>query len=131
MTAGRVVESRLGLEQPGDAPRQGHDAQHREHRGGIGDGQDGAQQQSQLPVHPEQQVRPRGGDHHADRNADGGQRPGRRQHSPYVGEPRCQAALDQDDRQCHRAEMVGQQVVVELQSQAVLADDDTNEQEQQ
>ena len=37
----------------------------------------------------------------------------------------------EDDRQCDRAEVVGEQVVVEVQSEAVLADDDADEEEQQ
>ena len=126
-----VVESGLGLEQAGDAARQGHDAQHREHRGGVGDGHDGAEQQRQLPVDPEQQVRTRGGDHHADRDAHGGQRRCGRQHLSHVAEPRREAAFDEDDRQRHRAEVLGEQVVVELQSQPVFADDDADAEEQQ
>ena len=95
------------------------------------DGHDGAEQQRQLPVHPEQQVRPGGRDHHADRDADGGQHARGRQHPSHVAEPRRQTAFDQDDRQRDRAEVVGEQVVLELQSQPVFADDDPDPQEQQ
>ncbi len=51
--------------------------------------------------------------------------------SSHVGEPRRQAALDEDDRQRNRAEVIGQQVVVEMQTEAVLADDDADTEEQQ
>ena len=95
------------------------------------DGHDGAEQQRQLPVHPEQQVRPRGRDHHADRHANGGQHSRGCQHPSHVGEPRRQAAFDEDDRQRHRAEVVGEQVVVEVQPQPVFADDDADAEEQQ
>ena len=95
------------------------------------DGHDGAEQQRQLPVHAEQQVRARGGDRHADRHADGGQRARGRQHLAHVGEPGRQAAFDEDDRQRHRAEVVGEQVVVEVQTEPVLADDDADAEEQQ
>ena len=89
-----VVEPGLGLQQARDAAGQGHDAQYREHRGGVGGGHDGAEQQCQLPVDAEQQVRARGGDRHADRDADGGQRACGRQHLAHVGEPGRQAAFD-------------------------------------
>ncbi len=91
----------------------------------------GAEEQRELPVHPEQQVRACGGDHHADRHAEGGQHSRGRQHPPHVGELRRQAALDEDDGQRDRAEMVGEQVVLEVQPEAVFADDDADAEEQQ
>ena len=48
-----------------------------------------------------------------------------------VGEPRRQAAFDQDDRQRDGAEVVGEQMFVELQAEPVLADDDADAEEQQ
>ena len=75
-------------------------------------------------------MRARGRDHHADRDADGGQHARGRQHPPDVGEPRRQAALDEDDGQRDRAEMVGEQIVLEMQPEPVLADDDADAEEQ-
>ena len=131
MTAGASLNPDSASSRPATRRGKGTHAQHREHRGGVGGGHHGAEQQRQLPVDPEQQMCARGGDRHADRDADGGQRRRGRQHLAHVGEPRRQAALDEDDRQCHRAEVIGEQVVVELQSEAVLADDDADRQEQQ
>ena len=84
----------------------------------------------ELPVHPEQQVRARGRDRHADPDAEGGQHACGRQHPPDVGEPRREAAFDEDDGQRDRAEMVGEQIVLEVQSEPVFADDDTDAEEQ-
>ena len=70
---GRVVEPGLGLQQPGQPPGQRQRAQDREDRGRVGGGHDRAEEQRQLPVHAEQQVRAGGGDHDADRHPDGGQ----------------------------------------------------------
>ena len=126
-----VVESGLGLEQARHPAGQGDDAQHREHGGGVGDRDDGAEQQRQLPVDAEQQMRAGRGDRHADGHAHGGQHRGRGQHPPDIGEPRGQAAFDEDDRQRHGAQVIGEQVVVEMQAEPVLADDDADAEEQQ
>jgi hypothetical protein len=126
-----VVESGLGLEQARHPAGQGDDAQHREHGSGVGDRDDGAEQQGELPVDAEQHVRARGGDRHADGHTHGGQHPGGSQHIAHIGEPRRQAAFNEDDRERHGAQMFGEQVVVEMQAQPVLADDDADAEEQQ
>ena len=51
MHDGRVVEARLGLEHPGEPPGQRHPAQHGEHRGGVGRGEHGADEQRDRPRH--------------------------------------------------------------------------------
>ena len=73
----------------------------------------------------------RGGDRHADADTDGGQRPCGSQDLPHVGEPGRQTAFDEDDRQRDGTEVVGEQVVVEVQTEPVLADDDADAEEQQ
>ena len=128
---GRVVEAGLGLQQAGHPPGQRQHAQHREHRRRVGRRHDGAEQQRELPVHAEQQVRAGGGDHHADHHAEGGERARGREHLADVGEARRQTALDQDDGQRGGAEVPGEFDVVELQAEAVLADGDADEQEEQ
>ena len=73
----------------------------------------------------------RRGDRHADPHADRGQNARGRQHPPDVGEPGRQAAFDQDDRQRDGAEVVGEQIVLEVQPDPVLADDDADPEEKQ
>ena len=119
---GRVVETGLGLEQTGQPPGQRKHPQHREHRGGVGRGDDGAQQQRELPVHAKQHMRTHRGDHRADDHTDGGQRGRGCQHLADVGEPGGQTAFDEDDGQRRGADVPGQFDVVELQPEPVLAE---------
>jgi hypothetical protein len=73
----------------------------------------------------------RGGDPHADHDADGGHGARGCQHLPDVGESRGQAAFDEDHGQRCRADVAGQFDVVELQSQTVLAEHDPDQEEQE
>ena len=67
MTAGASLNPDSASSSPATRRGRGTHAQHREHRRRVGRRHDGAEQQGQLPVHPEQQVRARGRYHHADR----------------------------------------------------------------
>jgi hypothetical protein len=76
-------------------------------------------------------VRPEGGDHRAGQYPDGGQRACGSEDLPDVGEACGQPAFDEDHRQSGRADVAGQFDVVEVQAEAVLADRDADEQEEQ
>ncbi len=128
---GGVVEAGFGLHDARDAAGQGQHAQDGEDGGGVGGGDDRAQQQRQLQVHAEQVVRSGGRDHHADRDADRRQQ-GRRQQQPAdVGPPGAQPAFDEDDGQRRGAESLGQLGVVEVDAEHVFAEQHAESQEQQ
>jgi hypothetical protein len=128
---GGVVEPGLRLQQAGDASGQRQDAQHREDRCGVSGRHDGAEQKRELPVHPEQHVGTGGGDQRADHHAEGRQRTRRGQDLADVGELGCQAAFDEDHGEPGGADVPGQLHVVEVETETVLAEYDTDEQEEE
>ncbi|MEZ5094469.1 MAG: hypothetical protein R2740_17390 [Nocardioides sp.] len=117
-------DSPPGADQP---LRQRHHPQHREHRGGIGRRRDRAEQDRELPRHP-QQVMPGDRDHRdRHRDPDRGQQeaePHRRPHLPPRGG---ETTLGQDQRQRAEADRVRDLGVVELDAGAALPERDPHQ----
>jgi len=123
-----VVEAGLGLEGTGQRPGQGHPAEHREHRGGVGGRGDGAQQDGELPVEPEQVVRADRHHRHADRDTERGQRDTQSDRRPDLVPLRGQTTFGQDHHQGGEAEGVRHVGVLELDAQAGLAEQHAHQQ---
>ncbi|MNZ72692.1 hypothetical protein D3C78_910790 [compost metagenome] len=109
----RVVAARLDLQGRADPLVEALAVEQVEHHGGVGGGDDGADQQAFEQLEVEQpgggQAGQPGGDHHAD----GGQRHRRPQGDAEGGHPGAHAAVEEDHRQRQVADQVGQRVVVE------------------
>jgi hypothetical protein len=102
------------------------------HRRGIGRCHHGAHQQRFGPVQIEHIFRDRCGDQRRQQHADRGQRHRGRQHRANALKPRSQAAVEQDQRQRHRAHQIGGAHVVEPQlARAGIAGQHADEQEHQ
>ena len=86
-----------------------------EHRGRVGRGHDGADQKRFGPVEVERIARDRRSDDSGQQHADRGEHHRGRKHGADVLEARAQAAVEQDQRQCDRADEIGAAHVVELQ----------------
>ena len=120
---GRVVEARLGLEHPGQPPGQRHRAQHREHRRGVGRGQNRADEQGHLPRQVEQLLgeEPDDGDRHDAPRPSTGRRPGattsRMPDHRVVSPPSARMRMS-----ARVAQHLGEVDVAEVDAQAALAD---------
>jgi hypothetical protein len=98
-TTGRVVEPRLRLEGRPQARQQRQLAQHREHRRGVGRGDDAAEDDGVAGVDAQDQVGQSRDDGDAHRHADRRQDDGERQRRPHHRPPGRQPALGEDQRQ--------------------------------
>ncbi len=124
---GSVVEAGLGLQDAGDPGRQGDPAQHGEDGRRVGRGDDRADDEGLTPVQTDEVVRRRGGDAHADADADGRDDGGRRQNRSDLFPLRSEPALGQDDDQGGVADHLRQLGVVELDVEdAVLSEGDAD-----
>ena len=111
-----VVESRLRLQQARQSSRQRHHPKDRKDCSRIGTGDDRAQQQGQLPVDTEDQMGPHCGHRSADDDPDGRENGRWGEHAADIAEPGGQAALDEDDTQRRRAQVLRELGVVETGS---------------
>jgi hypothetical protein len=87
----------------------------KKHRGGVGRGHHGADQQRLGPVQVERKFRDRRRDQCGQQHADGRQHDRWRKHRTDVLEARPQAAVEQDQRQRDRTDQIGGPHVVELE----------------
>ena len=132
----RIVAAGFDLEGGADARAQAQSAgmKQKEYRRGIGRGHDRADQQRLGPAHGEQIFGDRRGQRRRQQDPGGRERDRRPQHAAEGREPRAQAAVEQDERQCDRADHVGGAHVVELEAARSSlarehADDEEHEQE--
>ncbi len=86
-----------------------------EHGGGVGRGHHRADQQRLRPVEVERPFGERRRDQRGQEHADGREHHGGREHGADAGKARPQAAVEQDQRQRHRADQIGGADVVELE----------------
>ncbi len=130
----RVVAARLDF-QGGAHPFvqvQAAPLQQREHRGGVGGGNDGAHQQGRQPVQVEHPPGHHGGTGGGQPHAQCGQDQRRLQANPEGFGPGSHAAVQQNDPQGQIGNQEGQLEIVELDAAgAVLAHDHPNHQEDQ
>mgnify|MGYP002651627249 CR=1 FL=1 len=119
---GGVVEAGLGLEHPGQPPRQRHHPQHGEDRGRVGGGEDRADEQADLPVGVQDLVQRDGHDRDRHEHPDGRQGEGRCHRGPDRGPRRREATLDEDEHERAVAEHLRGLVGVEGDAQALLAE---------
>jgi hypothetical protein len=110
----RVVGARLDLERESDPSLQVETApaQHREHRGRVGGGHHGADQERLAPIEAEEpsgRGHQAGDEHHAER----GQQPGRRPDLSHGADGRAESAVEQDERERDDAEPEREAVVLE------------------
>ena len=127
MTTGASLKPDSASRTPVTRDGQRDLAQHGEDRRRVGRGDHRADDQRLPPVEPDQVVRGRRGDAHADRDADGRQHGGRRQRGFDLLPLRAQTALGQDHDQGGVADDLGQLGVVELDvADAVLPDGDAD-----
>ncbi len=84
-----------------------------EHRCRVGRGHHRADQERFHPIEAEQVMRRRRGQRRREQDADGREHEGRRDDAAEGRKPRAQAAVEQDQRQRHRADQVGRVDVIE------------------
>ena len=111
----RIVDPELDLERRAD-PRpqpQPLGVQQEEHRRGVGRGDDGADQQGLGPAEPEHEHRRRRRQRRRHQHADGRQQARRPDHVAEGLVAGAQPAVEQDQRQRHRSDGVGEPHVVE------------------
>ena len=109
----RVVEPRLPLECAGEPPPERRAAEHGEHCGAVGRGENGAEQETVDEVQTEQPGRGETGEECSDDRADEGEAHGLAEHradlAPAGGDP----SLEQDQRQGDDPDRAGEPVVAE------------------
>ena len=112
-----IVGAGFGLQRRADARPQPQALRvhQQKYRRRIGRGHHRADQQRLGPVQIEHISGDRRGDHRGQQHADRRQRHRRRQHRADGLKPRPQAAIEQDQRQRHRAHQIGGADVVEAQ----------------
>ena len=108
-----VVETGLGLQRTGQAPRQRDVAQYGEDGRGIGRCGDGADEQGELPVPAERHVRDRRQAEHRHEGPDGRQREPHGHHRADLCPPGAQTPLGEDDDEGGEAERLREFGVVE------------------
>ena len=113
----RVVGAGFDLQRRADARTQAQalGMHQQKHRGGVGRGHHGADQQRLGPVQVERIFGDRRGDQRRQQHAGGRQHHRRRQHRADTLKPGPQAAIEQDQRQRHRPHQIGGADVVEPQ----------------
>ena len=111
----RIVDPGLDLERRADARPQPQPlgVQQEEHRRGVGRGDDRADQQRLGPAEPERKHRRRRGQRGSHQHADGRQQARRADHVAEGLVAGAQTAVEQDQRQRHRSDGVGEPHVVE------------------
>ena len=114
----RVVHARLDLQRRRDPVVEPHarGLEQREHRRRVGGAHDGAHQQGQRPVQPQQPARRQAGDARAHHHTQRGQQQRRLQAGAEGLEIGAQAAVEQDDRQRHVAHPETELEIVEDQA---------------
>ena len=110
----RVVAARLGLERAREPAADVREAERREDRGGVGRGDDGAEQDRLEPGEVEEHVRGDARQDRADDDADRAQQRGRHRDLAQPAPRGLEAALVEDQREPDDADLARELGVVEL-----------------